>query len=184
MPNQSTDVKNYDDGQVQFIRLTSGDDLLAHTYEIKADDFDSDHLMVLNPVRLIYTMSESGKSGVALIPWVMGHIVPDQSFKIYTNDVLTTGIPSKGLIKYYDTFLEEFEKMLTKHSNTDNELELTEEQKPFLHDPYDDDGEIEVSEEGNNKEEPLAEEEYTDENLRRFDKITREFYQHRKKTIN
>lgn len=91
---------------VKFIRMNTGEDLLA---EVFPDDKDEKYT-IINPLKLVYLIGERpGSMMLSLIEWIFPRICDKQEFEVFTSDVLTIGIPTDDMIKYYFDSLSKME---------------------------------------------------------------------------
>lgn len=93
-------MKVSDEPCVKFIRMQSGEDLIAEVSEVHVDN-EENYYIFDNPMKVIYTSTKEGYLSVSLMQWVFHHICEDQSFIIYMSDVITTSTPTESMIEYY-----------------------------------------------------------------------------------
>lgn len=109
---------------VKFIRLNTGEDLIAEILEVKDDE--KSYYVFVNPLKVVYTMSttNSGILSVGLMQWVLNRICEEQQFNIYPEDVLTMATPTDDLIEYYFGCVDHF--MINK-KQLDDQTEFEDE---------------------------------------------------------
>ena len=115
-----------DNAIAKFIRLKSGDDLVAEAFE--TGDDSGDYITVINPLKAIYVPSTvTGYLQIAFMPWVFSRICDKQEFMIKVDDVLLMTDVSEYMEKYYwDTMEGPQEEPEEKHQDHEG-LERLEE---------------------------------------------------------
>lgn len=122
-----------EESTVAFIRLNTGEDLISEMIYVEKDSIEDAHIILLNPLKVLYMMHPANpvKMAVSLTPWIATTIVSDsdQEFKIYESDILVTGIPSDGMLTYYNGYFAFAEQTTSrkKEYNTSDEEALVEE---------------------------------------------------------
>jgi len=124
-----------EDNRVKFIRLKTGDDVIAEVVEVGEDD-QIDY-MLINPLKVVYVPSTSGSDylQIAFMPWVFPSICIDQDFYISSDDILTIGDITEKMISYYWKNIDYFLKKDSKGEEVINEPETedtNEELKDIL----------------------------------------------------
>ena len=96
--------------EVQFIRLVTGEDIIADVTHVQSDD--NNYYILNNPLKVVYlTGSKSGILSISLMQWVFWRICDAQEFTIYPEDVLTLAKPSDSMQGYYWKSIEHFTEM-------------------------------------------------------------------------
>jgi len=99
---------------IHFVRLVTGEDLIAETLMVDADDVEDSHFVLYNPLKVLYFYDQESKNPdpherltISLIEWVLPIIVKDQEFKIYESDIITYGTPHPRLVSHYQQYFTE-----------------------------------------------------------------------------
>lgn len=132
------------EGQVRFFRLNNGEDIIAYSYRVPADEVDISHYILNDPMKIIYMTTSRGQRpymSISLMQWVFSRISDKQEFRIEEKDVLFASEPAVALVDYYYETVEHF-------------LDMKEKQKK----------EIQFGEVENLEDELFDEEEILDEN--------------------
>lgn len=107
---------------VKFIRLSTGEDILADTLIVDETENDAPHIVMYHPLKVLYMMMTNGSDNglpepynrlsLSLINWILPTLVDKQEFKVYESDILTMAVPSEDMLGHYYEYLEEgkFEK--------------------------------------------------------------------------
>lgn len=91
----------------KFIRLKTGDDIIAECYEYSDDT--GDYITVINPLKVIYVpATASGYMQVAFIPWIYPRICDMQEFNIAKQEVLLYHDVSEKMNEYYWDSVEHY----------------------------------------------------------------------------
>lgn len=122
----------------KIIRLQSGEDIIATVEQ------EPDHIIVKNPMAVIFKRLPNGKAVMMMVPWIPLEIVEYNIASIHNEDVLTVFEPKQSLITYYTNTVEqlveraEFESSEVEHSllsDSDHDIdtedydeEMTEEE--------------------------------------------------------
>lgn len=114
------------ENSVKFIRLVTGEDLIAEVTQVEAEK--EAYYILSNPLKVVYlTGSKPGILSISLMQWVFWRICEDQQFTIYPEDVLTIGEPTANMEDYYWTSVEHFssskEKLNKQTEFADAELD-------------------------------------------------------------
>lgn len=134
-------------GEVLFLRLDNGEDIIAHAIKVLKDDFEDEHYILDSPLKVVYL--NGGKSlSISLMQWIFPKISLAKQCKIMGSKILTTVEPSDNLIDFYYETIDQMEKYRLER---ERETEDYTTSKPKLEsvteeDLYDDDYE-EYSEE-------------------------------------
>lgn len=111
---------------VSFIRLVTGEDIVAEHADIEDDN--AEYYLLINPMKLVYVMHEGSGSRVQVLmqEWIFPRLVAEQEFMVCAKDILTMAIPSKEILEYYWKMCENEPHELTKskaHSAASQSLE-------------------------------------------------------------
>lgn len=93
-----------DNAHAKFIRLKTGDDLVAECYEY--DDGTNVYYTVINPLKVMYVSTGTGYLQVAFAPWIYPRICDLQEFNIPKSEVLLIQDVSASMDEYYWNNLE------------------------------------------------------------------------------
>lgn len=129
---------------VKFIRMNTGEDIIAELISHKNDD--DEFYVLVNPLKIIYTISEShGGISIALMQWIFPRICDKQEFPVYSNDIITMSSPSKQMETYYWNVLNKFDNMglllaptnknavqYDTEEDDEDEIEPTEEEMEYI----------------------------------------------------
>lgn len=111
------------DSEVKFVRLKTGDDVIAEMVEI--EDEHGIMYALYNPLRVDYVTTESSNYlSVMFSPWVYPRICEDQEFIIHAEDVLFTSNVTQKINDYYWENIEHYVTKTLKEEekvNTSNE---------------------------------------------------------------
>jgi hypothetical protein len=95
---------------IKFIRLNTGEDIISEI--VKYDQEDEDFYLLVNPLKIIYSISKShGGISIALMQWIFPRICDKQEFTLYSNDIITMSNPSEQMETYYWNVLNKFDDM-------------------------------------------------------------------------
>lgn len=108
----------------KIIRLQSGEDIIAVVEQ------EPDHIIVKNPLAVIFKRLPNGKAVMMMVPWIPLEIVEYNIASIHNEDVLTVFEPKQALITYYANTVEQLAERA--------ELESSEVEHSLLSDPEDD----------------------------------------------
>lgn len=101
---------------VKFLRLKTGDDIIAEV--IETGENDKVYYLLINPVKVYYMpTTKPGYMQVAFIPWVFSRVCDAQEFTISADDVLLFSNASEAMNEYY-----------WKHMNEEEGEEVSEEE--------------------------------------------------------
>ena len=96
-----------DNAIAKFIRLKSGDDLVAEAFE--TGDDSGDYITVINPLKAIYVPSTvTGYLQIAFMPWVYPRICDIQEFNIKREEILIYQDVTDKMNEYYWENLEQY----------------------------------------------------------------------------
>ena len=127
-------MNHVEENSVKFIRLSTGEDLISETTEVKENDSVM-YYILHNPLKVVYYTGKQGTSlSISLIQWVFHRICENQNFVLYTNDIVTLGNPSESMENYYWDTVDHFSKFQSKiekepiedHISEDAEKEAAE----------------------------------------------------------
>jgi hypothetical protein len=95
------------ENSIQFIRLSTGEDLISEVTEIEKNDTSYYHLS--NPLKIVYMSgSKAGVLSISLMQWVFWKICDEQEFIIYPEDMITMTKPSDDMEEYYEQSVTHF----------------------------------------------------------------------------
>lgn len=99
------------DGNVQFLRLKSGEDLITEVEETETT------YVLLNPCKVLY-LKGTGTNflSISLMQWVLAKICSEQIFEIDKREVLLISDPDTSLIDHYWNSVEYFINVQSKKS--------------------------------------------------------------------
>lgn len=125
------------EGQVRFLRLNNGEDIIAFAYHVPKDDIEDAHYIVNDPLKIIYmttTKSTRPFMSISLMQWVFGRITDKQEFRIESRDVLFAIEPTTHLTEYYYETLEHIHDMRDSQKKEvefgeDNTEDFTEDEE-------------------------------------------------------
>jgi len=122
--------------EIKFLRLVTGEDIIGLIQEIPKDDFDEWHYRIQDPMKIVYLSNPIAptRMSISLMQWIFSRICTEQMFKIYTNEVLTVGIPSASIIEYYNEALDRIDRHeeVIDDNTTIDEDELIESIKDYF----------------------------------------------------
>ena len=88
---------------IMFIRLSSGEDILAEVTKSKKN-----RVVVNNPTKIVYLLGKHpGSIMLSLVEWIFSKVCTTQSFNLDRKDVQIICTPSDELIQYYWSFMLE-----------------------------------------------------------------------------
>jgi hypothetical protein len=115
----------------KIIRLQSGEDIIADVEQ------GEDHIIVKNPMAVIFKRLPTGKALMMMIPWIPLEIVEHNIASIHNEDILTVFEPNQSLITYYTNTIEqldEYEQSLL--SNSDDDIDIDEYDEEMSEDEF------------------------------------------------
>jgi hypothetical protein len=121
------DEENSEGFAVKFIRLTTGEDLVAEvtSYEDKNGNIE---YKVTSPLKVLYTQGRvEGTISVVFIQWIFSNLCSNQDFVLKDKDVLTMIEPNLSMIDYY---YESVAKQYRHNAELYNKLYGSEEDIP------------------------------------------------------
>jgi len=119
-----------DDGPtIKFIRMNTGEDIIAQI--VKPDQDDEEYYVLINPLKILYTMSETQGISIALMQWIFPRICDSQEFPVYSNDIITMCSPSKQMQTYYWNVLNKFDDMGLVLAPTNRKYQEEEEEYEY-----------------------------------------------------
>lgn len=122
----------------KIIRLQSGEDIIADV------EHGEDHIIVKNPMAVIFKRLPTGKALMMMMPWIPLEIVECNIASIHNEDILTVFQPNQSLITYYTNTVEHLDEM--------NEIESSEIDQSLLSNSDDDTDTDEYDEEMSEEE--------------------------------
>lgn len=100
--------KNEYEENVKFIRINTGEDVIAQIVEINENNNVS--FMFIKPLKILYSIgNRPGFLQISLMEWIFSKICEKQEFIISPDDVITIAEPKKELISYYWDTIAHFE---------------------------------------------------------------------------
>jgi hypothetical protein len=94
---------------VKFIRLTTGEDIISEVTIFSSDD--ENYYTLINPMKVLYLNNPKGSVSISLLQWVFYKICEEQTFTLYSNEVITVGKPSESLIEYYYSAVDNYNEL-------------------------------------------------------------------------
>ncbi len=108
---------------IKIVRLQTGEDIVADCLE------DEHHLILDNPMHLIFKRGPAGGKIMVLLPWLPVELIDSNIASVPYKDILLTMDPKKGLIDYYG----EVVTMITEQMNFDLNIGNSSEQENRVH---------------------------------------------------
>jgi len=116
---------------VQFVRLNTGEDLVAEVTQVQSDD--NAHYILHNPMKIVYQIGGSKASlSISLMQWVFSRICENQDFIIYPQDILTMNKTTEGMEDYYWESVDHFTRSKEKLEKNTVFDDPVEEQNDLL----------------------------------------------------
>lgn len=121
-----------EENSVQFVRLSTGEDLVSEVTEIKSDD--TTYYILHNPMKIVYQINGTkGSMVLSLMQWVFFRICENQDFVVYPNDILTMNRTADEMENFYWQSVEQFQGSKEKiEKNTVYEEETVDAQNDLL----------------------------------------------------
>jgi hypothetical protein len=109
-------MKEENEGTVKFLRLNTGEDIIAYTLHVKKDDFEDEHYLVDMPLKIVYSTNEDRNMllSISLMQWVFTKISDSEEFKLSAKDVLLCSNASSHMTDFYYETINEIELMKEK----------------------------------------------------------------------
>jgi len=109
-------MKEENEGTVKFLRLNTGEDIIAYTLHVKKDDFEDEHYLVDMPLKIVYSTNEDRNMllSISLMQWVFTKISDSEEFKLSAKDVLLCSNASSHMTDFYYETIHEIELMKEK----------------------------------------------------------------------
>jgi hypothetical protein len=109
-------MKEENEGTVKFLRLNTGEDIIAYTLHVKKDDFEDEHYLVDMPLKIVYSTNEDRNMllSISLMQWVFTKISDNEEFKLSAKDVLLCSNASSHMTDFYYETIHEIELMKEK----------------------------------------------------------------------
>jgi hypothetical protein len=121
---------------VQFVRLNTGEDLVAEVTQVQSDD--NAHYILHNPMKIVYQIGGSkGSLAISLMQWVFNRICENQDFIIYPQDILTMNKTTEGMEDYYWESVDHFIRSKDKLEKNTIFEDAVEEQNDLLSEIHD-----------------------------------------------
>lgn len=116
---------------VRFVRLNTGEDLIAEVTEIQKDE--NTYYVLHHPMKIVYQIGGSkGTLAISLMQWVFSRICDTQDFIIYPNDVLTMNKTTESMEDYYWESVDHFTRSKEKLEKNTVFDDPVEEQNDLL----------------------------------------------------
>ena len=116
---------------VQFVRLNTGEDLIAEVTQVQNDD--NTHYVLHNPMKVVYQIGGARASlTVSLMQWVFSRIFANQDFIIYPTDILTMNKTTDDMEDYYWESVDHFTRSKEKLEKNTVFDDAAEEQNDLL----------------------------------------------------
>lgn len=116
---------------VQFVRLNTGEDLIAEVTQVQNDD--NTHYVLHNPMKVVYQIGGARASlTVSLMQWVFSRICANQDFIIYPTDILTMNKTTDDMEDYYWESVDHFTRSKEKLEKNTVFDDAVEEQNDLL----------------------------------------------------
>ena len=90
---------------VKIIRLQTGEDIISVVEQ------EPDHIIVKNPMSVIFKRLPTGRAFMMMIPWIPLEIVEHNITSIHNEDVLTVFEPKRSMIEYYSNTVEQLSEL-------------------------------------------------------------------------
>lgn len=118
-----------EDTSIKFIRLTTGEDLVADTTHV-SDGQGPDYVVLSNPLKIVYIQNQldATRVGVSLMQWVFSKISANQEFKIMVRDIITMSDASDTLIGYYNDFMDSFDEAQKKFDKSNASHDISDQE--------------------------------------------------------
>ena len=112
-------MKEVNEGSVKFLRLNTGEDIIAYTLHVKKDDFEDEHYLVDMPLKIIYSTNENRNMllSISLMQWVFAKISDSEEFKLSAKDVLICSNASSHMVEFYYETVHDIEQMREQAEN-------------------------------------------------------------------
>lgn len=113
------------DTDIKFIRLNTGEDIIAQIVETKEKNDLS--FLLINPLKVVYTIGNNPMYlQISMMEWVFSRLCETQEFKVNSRDILTIAKPSDHMVTYYWDTLEAFVKRKLKQTQDKLEDSISE----------------------------------------------------------
>jgi hypothetical protein len=129
--------------QFLFLKLKIGDDIISEALYVGADDFDRAHYILNKPLKMIYSVDRFGNVSLSYILWILESLCPEQQFKVYEEEIVTTQKPAPDIEKFYIKCTSEKENIIRPE---EQESEGQIDNNRFVHASHDDDAFIKEKE--------------------------------------
>jgi hypothetical protein len=107
---------------LKFIRLVSGEDIVAETIE------EDGKFILINPLKIVYAINElSGMMSISLMQWIFPKITESQDFVLDKSTIIVRSEPSSSMIKYYFKTLKRYEEEEMNYTKKKNQVDYPEE---------------------------------------------------------
>lgn len=123
-------MDHQEETSVKFIRLVTGEDLLANVLYVEEDDIEMAHYYMYEPLRVMYIMNpnDPGMLKISFTPWIMTEIVSNQEFYLDPDNIIAMATPDQKMVEYYDGFFDRRAKALAEEESTPEELNDLEDE--------------------------------------------------------
>ena len=115
---------NNNEGSVKFLRLNTGEDLIAYTYHIKEDDLEDEHYIIDTPLKIVYGTSPKMHQlmSISLMQWIFSRVTENHEFKLSAKDVLLCANASQHITEFYYETVQQIEELNNDIKNEEQSL--------------------------------------------------------------
>lgn len=105
-----------DNSSVKFIRLVTGEDIIAETTIV-----DDNQYVLSSPMKVIYTFSKDnmGYMTLSLSKWILNSLCDDTNIKLKDKDVLLYNDASSSIVEHYFQTIEHYKNDFNDDFNDD-----------------------------------------------------------------
>lgn len=130
-------MKEENEGSVKFLRLNTGEDIIAYTLHVKKDDLEDEHYIIDMPLKVIYSTNENRNMllSISLMQWVFSRMTDTEEFKLSSKDVLLCSNASSHMTDfYYETVhdIEVMKEQVEKAKKRENQPEAEEDFMDYM----------------------------------------------------
>lgn len=127
-------MKQEDEGSVKFIRLNTGEDIIAYTLHVKKDDIEDEHYIVDMPLKVIYSTNENRNMlmSISLMQWVFSRMTDSEEFKLASKDVLLCSNASSHMTDFYYETVHEIDQMKEQVEKIKNKASDSQIEEDFM----------------------------------------------------
>jgi hypothetical protein len=123
--------------QVKFLRLNTGEDIIAELYQQ-----DNGEYKILNPLKILYTMNEkTGMLAISLMHWIFPKISETIEYDLKQESIVLTSNASIQMTEYYYSMLtktkakQEYED--SDYDEYEDEEDIADEDLEYVKDKLD-----------------------------------------------